>query len=199
MGGIKKSKDQLLLLYCSVMDFLHECNIKLTLFYGSLLGYHRDNDFIEGDDDVDFIISEDDYRILSRYLALNLNRNPKIKVINLKNQLIQFFYEGLGPFDIYIYGTVNDDILLQWDGNLLFSKSDVFPLQKVIFKNFDVYIPNNTNKIVVDTYGINWRVPQVKNIDYIWSRINTVRKLEYNKVGISNKSNNPLTKFYFNA
>ena len=56
------------------MEFLKNCNIKLILFYGSLLGYHRDNSFIDMDDDIDIIVSDDDYKILLEYV--------KNKIIN---------------------------------------------------------------------------------------------------------------------
>ena len=131
MTGSKKSQTELNALYTNIMEFMKNCNIQLILFYGSLLGYYRENNFIEGDDDIDFIISENDYQILLQYLKTN--KNSKIKIELNHNQLIQLFYNGIGPFDVYVYNNYNDDILLKWDGNLLFSKSDIFPLKPVLF------------------------------------------------------------------
>ena len=36
-------------------------NIPLTIFYGTLLGYHREQNFIENDDDIDIILDENYY------------------------------------------------------------------------------------------------------------------------------------------
>ena len=174
MTGSKKSQTELNALYTNIMEFMKNCNIQLILFYGSLLGYYRENNFIEGDDDIDFIISENDYQILLQYLKTN--KNSKIKIKLNHNQLIQLFYNGIGPFDVYVYNNYNDDILLKWDGNLLFSKSDIFPLKPVLFHKFNIFIPNNTEKIITDTYGQNWKTPQLKNIDYNWEEIHNVRK-----------------------
>ena len=176
MTGINKTSTQLTLLYTKIMEFLKKCNITIILFYGSLLGYYRENRFIEGDDDIDVIISENDHSILLKYLYVNTDSNI---TVGLNNQhIIQLYCDNIGPFDIYIFNNYNNNILLRHDGNLLFNKCDILPYKKVCFNNFDVFIPNNTEKIIVDLYGSMWKTPQVKGVDYDWSKINNVNKIQ---------------------
>jgi phosphorylcholine metabolism protein LicD len=177
MAGNKKTIKQLNLLYTIIMEFLKNCNIKLILFYGSLLGYHRDNSFIDMDDDIDIIVSDDDYKILLEYVKNNNVAVNNIKIGINKQNLIQLFYNDIGPFDIYRYEDYNNDILIRWDGNLLYEKKLIYPLKQVKFNNYDIYIPNSPDEILLKTYGKNWITPQTKNIDYKWDNINTVRKL----------------------
>ena len=61
MTGQRKTTAQLVELYDTIMPLLNLFNndygAKFILFYGSLLGYHRDGNFIHGDDDIDVIVS----------------------------------------------------------------------------------------------------------------------------------------------
>ena len=61
MAGIKKSREKLTNLYKYVLDHFLDTQIQFILFYGSLLGYIRENNFIENDDDVDVIVDKKDY------------------------------------------------------------------------------------------------------------------------------------------
>ena len=171
----KKTIEELTLLYTNIMILLQNCKINIILFYGTLLGFYRDNNFINMDDDIDVIISSDEYDILLTYLDSHLNKHPKIKIGIKTNDLLQLFYDNIGPFDIYIYNYDNDDILLPWDGNLLFNQKLILPIKQVFFCDFLVYVPNNIEEILFDIYGKNWKIPQTKNIDYNWSIITNVR------------------------
>jgi hypothetical protein len=171
------TREELTLLYTKVMQFLQKSEIKITLFYGSLLGYFRDNDFIENDDDIDVIVSRNDYNKLMNYLNINLPNEPSIKLGITHKNIIQLYHNHIGPFDIYIYDTHLNNILLKWDGYLLFDNNLIFELKPVIFKNIEIYIPSNIEKIIVLLYGLNWNVKQVKNVDYVWENVTTVKKM----------------------
>lgn len=181
MGKIKKTTKELNLLFNNVMKFLKNCNITMILFYGSLLGYHRDNSFIDMDDDIDVIVSEIDFNLLLEFIKNKIYMNYNLKV-GIKNEnILQLFYNDIGPFDIYKFEQHNNDILLKWDGNLLYEKELIFPLSKVNFNNYDIFIPNLTEKILIITYGENWFIPQKKET-YNWSKINTVRIASSKKI-----------------
>jgi phosphorylcholine metabolism protein LicD len=169
MSKPEKSNSDLETLYKNVLGILNPLNLKFILFYGSLLGYYRDGNFIEGDDDVDFMVDRNDWDNLNRFL--DELKNDKISIRYRTTDFIQIFYERLGPFDINVYDLYNDSILLKHDGNLLYKQSDIFPIKQVVYKDYAIWIPNNIENILELTYGKNWKTPQKKYIDYEPNRI----------------------------
>jgi len=190
MDKNKKTIEELILLYTNIMNYLKNCDINLILFYGSLLGCYRDNNFINMDDDIDVIISRSDYQILLQYI--DKYKYSEIKIGMKNDDILQLFYNNIGPFDIYIFDFHNDDILLKWDGNLLFKQNDIFPVKPIFFNNFNIFIPNKIEYILLDIYGKNWKIPQIKEVDYKWENINNVRK------NINNVRKN-INKFYYKS
>ena len=60
------SKENLIGLYKKYTPILKNHNIDLILFYGSLLGYVRENDLLNEDDDIDFFSIKNTIRIINR-------------------------------------------------------------------------------------------------------------------------------------
>src|SRR5579863_7189672 len=118
MGGKSKSKHVLGQLYDAIMKIFVGSDFDFVLFHGSLLGYVREGDFIEGDDDIDVLMSRKKRSDLIRFIKEN-----RIKTGLVLSDIIQLYYEDIGPFDIYLYDELEDDILLKWDGNLLYKKN----------------------------------------------------------------------------
>ena len=56
MGGRPKQRKELELLYSKIMKLLQNNGLFLILWYGSLLGFIREDNFIDGDDDIDLIL-----------------------------------------------------------------------------------------------------------------------------------------------
>ena len=181
MAGKKRTIQELKLLYYFVMRFLKYCPIDIILFYGTLLGLYRDKNFIN-DDDIDVIVSRKNYILLKEYIDKNIHNYSYISLGINNESIIQLYYNEIGPFDIYIYDNYTDNknidyILLRWDGNLLFEKQYIFPLKTISFNNFNISIPKHTKTILKQIYGKDWKIPQIKNKDYIWTEINTVKCL----------------------
>jgi hypothetical protein len=195
MTGHKKTIDQLIELYDKVMTFFNadNCGVNFILFYGSLLGYHRNGQFIQFDDDIDVIVPRTCREKLLQYIdTITPNKLNTIRVTLNNNDILQLCImdEGvenkIGPFDIYFYDEPanSNDILIIWDGNLLFKRCDIFPLRCIIFNGHPIFIPNNPGAILLDLYGRDWNVPKTKNVDYVWEKINTVRKLNSTTITI---------------
>ena len=69
MGGSPKSIKQLQKLYSYFIKILLKHNIDFILFYGTVLGIVRENDFIYGDDDIDVIIDKKYYNKILKIIS----------------------------------------------------------------------------------------------------------------------------------
>jgi phosphorylcholine metabolism protein LicD len=178
MAGKYKNIDELKTLYKNIMKFFIDFNLKykFILFYGTLLGFYRENNFIENDDDIDVLIEREYYDNLLNYIDTNIKNYPDISLGIKTDTIVQLFYKDIGPFDIYAFDEHNDNILLKWDGNLLFEKKNIYPLKVMKYYGYEICIPNNTEKILIETYGKDWNVPMPKT-EYEWVNINEVKRL----------------------
>ena len=163
----QKSREELVFLYRSLVEFFPE--IPFLLFYGTLLGYVREGDFLMEDNDIDVLLPRS-YR--DKVLEICQTMNFRVGISN--DEIHQIYVDEIGPFDIYFYEDRGEDILIRWDGNLLFSKKDIFPLQTVEFHGFPVKIPNNAEEICRQVYGDQWRIP-LRTDEYEWGQIQQVR------------------------
>jgi phosphorylcholine metabolism protein LicD len=153
-------------------------NLDFIPFYGTLLGIIRDNDFIDEDDDIDILVHFDDYTKI-----LKMIKEDKLKTRKINEKIIQLFHpSGIGPIDIYFYHKFGEDILIKWDGNLLYSQKYIFPLKNIIFKNEHI-IPFDSNEILKQTYGKNYLTP-IKKHEYNWYKIHNVRRKKKNKLSL---------------
>lgn len=157
------------------MSLFVDKNIEFTLFYGSLLGYVRDNDFLERDDDIDILIASKDASVVLNVLK----NNPDIQI---RREFAYFIQVGIADIqaslEFYFYDLIwRDELLITWDGNLVFSRQHIFPLKEILFHDYHIFIPNNSEKILEIIYGDNWRIPIDKS-QYSWQAITKVKKLQ---------------------
>jgi phosphorylcholine metabolism protein LicD len=152
MAGSKKSISQLHELYSYFVPILNNNNIDFILFFGTVLGIIRENNFIEGDDDIDVIVDRKYYEKIN----IMINRH-KLKVGIKNKNLIQLFKDDLGPFDIYFYDIRDNKCFVPWEG-LIYNTNLIFPPQLIKFKGYKVKIPNKSQKFISEQYGILWRI-----------------------------------------
>jgi phosphorylcholine metabolism protein LicD len=192
MAGTKKSRKQLITLYKNIMEFLKGANVKLILFYGSLLGYCRESNFIIGDDDIDVIVSRNDFIKLKKYIDENISKHPKITKGIIHDDIMQLNYDNIEPFDIYAYDYHNNMILLKWEGNAVYEKKYILPLKNIIFNDYNINIPNNMIEIIEQTYGNNWHIPLNKG-----QYTETVNRLTETFENITPSCENILYQIYY--
>jgi phosphorylcholine metabolism protein LicD len=164
MAGIKKNKEKLQKLYKYVLEQFIDTGIEFTLFYGTLLGYIRENDFIENDDDIDVIVNKKDYNKVMENIS---KKNLKTGIIN--QDIIQIFMNDIGPFDIYFYVFEKNNIKILWEKEV-FPIKNIFPLKKINYYNMKINIPSKPIDILYQGYGESWSIPQKKG-DYNYNKI----------------------------
>ena len=148
-------------------------NFGYTLYFigGTLLGYIRENDFLENDKDMDI-------SYFSKYENVADVKKEMIdiceKLIELEEPLI-FIRTGFTTVKYFIkykiVGTEDDriDIMPTWIQNGKIyrptfvgyngSRDIIFPLKKETFYGYEVYIPNQAEVKLANVYGENWRIP----------------------------------------
>jgi lipopolysaccharide cholinephosphotransferase len=161
MGGKPRTRAELKELYLYIMKLFIDTEIKFTLFYGSLLGYVRESDFIENDNDIDVLIPRSQAELL-----VSIIKEKKIRTKHCSANIYQLCSPTIDPFDVYVYDEYIDNVLIKHDGNLLFKKSDVFPLQEITFHDYQVFIPNNSEQILKELYG-DWKTPKPRDRSYV--------------------------------
>jgi phosphorylcholine metabolism protein LicD len=156
-------------LYSKIVDIFNRYDIPLWLEYGTLLGYRRENDIICYDDDLDFGAFYTD----------------KTRIVNVLRQLekeeddIKVDYKCSFP-GICSYGIVYKPIKLSADISMYhvdknrltpsfithiyrkrksMPKKDYLPLKRVKFLDKYIYIPNDTNKVLLDEFGSSFMTP----------------------------------------
>jgi tetratricopeptide (TPR) repeat protein/SAM-dependent methyltransferase len=135
---------------------------RLFLCYGTLLGAHRDGDFIPGDDDFDasYVSTAADPRAFKaecHRVALELLRHGLD---------INFSINGR-PFKAGLDG-VWLDITPMWSYRGRMWSFDVHdltpdalePVTTMRFREHDVYVPRDVAAFLADTYGPDWRTPR---------------------------------------
>ena len=150
------------------------------VFFGTLLGLVRENQPIEGDDDVDFYVNKKDYAFIKDLISLmgfdvDFGSSP-----NNTEYFIQVCGQHSGfeiRVDFYFYDSGADDnfILEPWNfaGKptceatvLKIPKALVFPIKTKYYDDYPVPMPQHEAVLCEFLYGLNWRLPAKKEKDY---------------------------------
>ena len=172
MAGIREKAD----LYLDTYEYINNVfqkNFGYTLYFigGTLLGYVRENDFLENDKDMD----------VSYFSKYNNVLDVKQEMIEICEKLIEleepliFIRSGFTTVKYFIKYKIKNteddriDIMPTWIQNGKIyrptfvgyngSKDIIFPLKKEKFYNHDVFIPNRAEEKLANVYGENWRIP----------------------------------------
>ena len=156
-------------------------NIKHFLFYGTLLGYKRHNNVIEGDDDIDILVEISHKHEL---IQLLLKLGYDISIDNKYFVQATFQIDGITTYsDFYLYedNPSNGYIIDRWSlegiisdntKHLHIPKDLIYPLKKGKMQGIEVSLPNKVSDICEFIYGKNYNVPIKKNVDYIAGIVN---------------------------
>jgi hypothetical protein len=131
------------------------------IFYGTLLGFERSQDFIARDSDFD-----------TAYLSRETTPEAvKAEMIAIMERMSRdgCSFRAEQRFFRYKKGRVHLDVSPGWvsDGRLWVAnttsipadRSMIEPLREVEFKGWPVHVPNQTTSFLEAKYGSNWRTP----------------------------------------
>lgn len=164
---------------------LSKRNIEHFIFFGTLLGMERNGAPIEGDDDVDFYVNKHYYELVKGLIA-DLGIKIDYKERKTKSEWFCQVKAVIGIIDVqvdfYFYDSTSDEnfILEYWNfaGTpdnkrtvLKTPKPLIFPLINVDYKGSQIFLPRYPKIICEFLYGIDWRIPQKKRVDYIASTL----------------------------
>ena len=167
----------------ALIKFSEELNIheiEYFAFFGTLLGLTRDGKPIDGDDDVDFYVNKNDYlsvRKLLNSIGLKINYS---EWPNHTDNFIQAsgLLENIEiRVDFYFFDSDADENFLieKWNfaaqpNNhkliLKIPKPLIYPIVKKSYLGNDICVPKHSDIICEFLYGIDWKIPKKKGVDY---------------------------------
>jgi len=145
-------------IFKDIAEILETNHVEYFISFGTLLGAVRHGGLIPWDTDVDIVISDKDlyktkfllHTKLSKYIVSEVEEQSTGKLIRVYLSLNNSLH-----VDIYTY-IEDKDIVMLYNENYLFLKSDLFPLKKIAYYDMLVYAPNNIQKhLEACHYGSN--------------------------------------------
>tara|TARA_B100000686_G_scaffold222503_1_gene229670 strand:- start:1247 stop:1903 length:657 start_codon:yes stop_codon:yes gene_type:complete len=154
-----------------VVDILNKSDIRWAVSFGTLLGLFRDQDPIEGDDDIDILISAEDKKKLINLFRVKgfrvLMNHEYFVQVEKKSHVIVDFYQykknikiitkNHVTLDFYLFKNYKHqlyDICVPWEKFPI----KFYPIKTLKWNQQLVNIPNGANRLLEDYYE-NWKIP----------------------------------------
>jgi phosphorylcholine metabolism protein LicD len=134
---------------------------KFFLAAGTLLGYARNDDFIDWDDNIDlcFYYNYNSLIHIKKLQKIFINKNFIARIFAKKNFFSLTIYKYGYNLDFYSAYRYNGFIYTNW---LKFPERYAVQLKKINFKGVKVYIPSDYNNYLNYVYG-DWKKIKKKN------------------------------------
>jgi len=169
-----------------ITKLLNKDNLEYFIFYGTLLGYCREKNLLEKDDDIDFLVN---IKYANNLIKILTTLNFEISVST--NLFIQGRKEIDNNFftyvDFYLFSNnpSKNYICDKWTfsgdhsnpaNHLYIPKKIIYPIKKSIMQNISVNVPAKTKECCKFLYGDNYTTPLKKGADYRTEIINNKPK-----------------------
>jgi hypothetical protein len=136
---------------------------KPFIICGTLLGYHRESDFIAHDDDMDvayfskYSRPEDIRTELRDIVSRMLLDGYDIKLAR-KSGFFKPAVNGI-LFDVFPMWSDSGSLWMMNTTRQRAGPERILPLRTASFRGVDVYIPNDTPRYIESEYGPGWNIP----------------------------------------
>jgi hypothetical protein len=162
-------QDRYLEIYDRVRDFFgRELGRPLFLMYGTLLGYHRDGDFIPGDDDFDagyvsdatdpVAVKQETMRIVVELVragfTVSVNRRGRLFRVQLEREANDGYHLDLRP--VWFSG---GRVWVHNHCSFPSQREDFLPVAEGELRGVRVLVPQDTEAFLRGHYGPGWKVP----------------------------------------
>jgi len=161
-------------------------DLEYFVFFGTLLGLTREENIIDGDDDIDFYVNKKHRNNLIEILKSNSIEVDKTLHTNWDESFLQvcrIHNNKAYLIDFYFYDADTDEyfIIEKWNfqgmphipsKHLKIPKIFVFPLQNKTFNNFNINFPSKPKILCEFLYGPEWKKKLNKDTEYTVRIIN---------------------------
>lgn len=154
---------------------LNENNIFNFSFHGVMLGFHRNNDVLDIDDDIDFLINRDD---CDKIMKLMESNKDYFCSVDIRDKLVQYCLivdEVKTYVDLSFYEEKEDYLVDKWGikghasnelTHLHIPKNLIFDLTKVEYNGSHIFLPKEVAKLCEWLYGEKFETPMKKIGEY---------------------------------
>lgn len=134
---------------------------KFFLCDGTLLGFVRDNDFIQGDSDIDIAMFAEDYDPSVIDSAARAGFVMTKQSGTTENGLSLKFHNGQAKIDLILhYATpAGRHSYVYQRGNRVRYSYPAFHLEAAVYQGIPVMVPASPERILEIQYGPGWRIP----------------------------------------
>ena len=152
------------------------------IFFGALLGLTREQDLIEGDDDIDILVPiENRDSIIQKISSINSFKINFDKECNQSAYFLQVdssINNRSSLIDFYFYenNTEDDFIVDRWNFLAKFKnpecalhipKKFIFPIVHEEYFGQKIKLPSDKELLCEWLYGKSWRTPRKKHVSYV--------------------------------
>lgn len=160
-----------------LFEFFKQNKITAVPFYGTLLGFKREKNFIKSDMDIDILIDSKNIDIFIDNFHLLYDKGYKIRYLlsdNINDYDIHLQRQKHGKFEQenIIFGTplclVKNKILIDmefYDFEKCLFKKYLNNLEKMSIFNYDIFVPKYSDELLTILYQ-KWKYPPIGNLSY---------------------------------
>ena len=168
---------------------LNSITKQYTVFFGTLLGLHRDGDVIEGDDDIDFLAPSELYNDIKTLFLKNGYITTQYDVKDIFTQFKTVINNCEVLIDFYYYIDYDEDYVIdRWNffGQpfntekwMAIPKPYLFDFKQITYKDTRVSIVAKPAEICKYLYGERYKEPLSKKTKYDMTIVNNMPKIVY--------------------